>query len=445
MFGRLSVGAFTLLFAFIAQPLQAQPSDVQTLPQKTAQDVAMSLRLLERSAYRQVDPQTIVDGARSALATYARQHGDTSPIPAIRDDGDNAHAIDALDGAIAVAAAASHGDATAYAYAAISGMAQTFDDRYTVFMTPDEYRAFNDALDPARISGIGVLVEQDPGAPYIRIAYVLPNTPADRAGVQQGDLIVAVDGTATKGMAMDGVRNLLRGKPGTPVRVSVAPSEDAQPRTLTIVRSEVEPPTVVFKMLPDRIGYVWIIAFGRATPAEFDTAISRLREQGARALVLDLRNDGGGYVNSALDISSHFVGTQAILTIEERGDRSTTIDADDDGQVNVPTTVLVNAYTASASEITAGALQDDGAATLIGTRTFGKGIMQTLTELPDGAAIKITTAHYLTPHHRDINLRGLDPDLSVDENRDARMGEINHDAQLRAAIAYLQKKIASIR
>ncbi len=109
----------------------------------------------------------------------------------------------------------------------------------------------------------------------------------------------------------------------------------------------------------------------------------------------------------------------------------------------MPVTVLVNQYTASASEITAGALQDDGIATLVGSKTFGKGVMQTLTPLPDGAAIKITTAHYLTPNHRDINLRGIDPDLSVVENKDARFGEADKDSQLRAAISLLQKKIAT--
>jgi carboxyl-terminal processing protease len=198
-------------------------------------------------------------------------------------------------------------------------------------------------------------------------------------------------------------------------------------------------------MLSDGIGYVWVMEFGRATPTEFDTAIARLRDSGAKALVLDLRNDGGGYVNSALDISSRFIANKALLTVEERGKRATTIDADGDPSVTIPVTVLVNQYTASASEITAGALQDDGIGMLVGAKTFGKGVMQTLTPLPDGAAIKITTAHYLTPSHRDINLRGIVPDVSVDENRDARFGDVATDAQLRAAIGVLQKKLADAK
>jgi carboxyl-terminal processing protease len=162
--------------------------------------------------------------------------------------------------------------------------------------------------------------------------------------------------------------------------------------------------------------------------------------------VLDLRNDGGGYVESALQISERFIAHKPLLTVEERGGPDTTVTADDDGvQVDVPVTVLVNEYTASASEITAGALQDDGIASLIGTRTFGKGVMQTLTPLADGAAIKITTAHYLTPNRHDINLKGIEPDLAVAEPHDARFGDPLKDPQLRAALDFLQKKIAAVK
>ncbi len=439
---RLLGSFFLLLFALVLNPAGAQTA----LPAKTAEDIAQSFHLLESTAYEQIDPQQLFDAARAALVEYARKHDVTIAVPAIRDTGDDARALDALDAAVVSAAAAARGDATEYAYAAIIGMASAFDDRYTEFMTPEEYRDFNESLDPGRISGIGVLVEQDPVSQYIRFAYVLPNTPAERAGLTQGDLLIAVEGTSTKGMSIDAVSGLLRGKAGSVVTVEVAASATATPRFVSVTRSEVQPPTVVFKMFPGKIGYIWVLDFGRTTPDEFDVAMERLHEQGVQALVLDLRNDTGGYVDSALDISSHFVGDQSILTIEERDNRDTTIPADDgEWQASLPMTVLVNGFTASASEITAGALQDDGAATLIGTKTFGKGVMQTLTELADGAAIKITTAHYLTPHNRDINLRGLDPDLAVDENRDARLGEPDEDAQLRAAITYLEKKIAVTR
>ncbi len=237
---------------------------------------------------------------------------------------------------------------------------------------------------------------------------------------------------------------LLRGKPGTVVHVTA--TRDGKPLPpMDITRSEVQPPTVIYKMLPQHVGYIYILAFGRDTPDEFSLALDRLEKQDVRAYVLDLRDDGGGYVNSALDISSKFINDNPLLTIEERGSHTTTVDSGSDALPPKPMAILVNRYTASASEITAGALQDDGIGVLVGEKTFGKGVMQSLTPLPDGAAIKITTAHYLTPKNRDINLRGIEPDYVVVENKDARLGEIDHDAQLQAAIGILTKKIADVK
>ncbi|MGA8532719.1 MAG: S41 family peptidase, partial [Candidatus Tumulicola sp.] len=331
-----------------------------------------------------------------------------------------------------------------FAYAAIAAMTKSVGDRYTQFFTPEEFKQFNDALDPERISGIGVMIEPDPISGDVRLTYVVPETPADRAGLRAGDLLSSIDNTPTKGLTVEEASKRLRGRAGTVVAVTVVRA-GAPDAAYAIRREEVQPPTVVFKMLPGSVGYVYVMAFGKATPSEFDTAITRLKDEDAKALVLDLRNDGGGYVDSALLISRRFIANKALLTVEERGDRATTIDAANETSVSLPVTVLVNQYTASASEITAGALQDDGVGTLVGVKTFGKGVMQTLTPLPDGAAIKITTAHYLTPHRRDINLRGIEPDLRVDENKEARYGDVDRDAQLRAALALLQKKIAEAK
>jgi carboxyl-terminal processing protease len=422
--------------------LGAVPAD-GALPYQVAGDVAESYQLLTSTYYELVQPQTLLAAASDALAQTARKHGATIAPPALKVEGDRDATLAELDGAIAAAAAAAHAAPSDFAYAAIDAMAKATNDRYTQFFTPAEFRAFNDALDPQRIGGIGVMIEPDPASGCVRITYVLPSTPAERAGLAVGDVVTAVNGSPTKGLGVEAVSGKLRGKAGTVV--SVAVQRPSAPAVFTITREDVQPPTVVYKMLPDGIGYVWVMEFGRATPTEFDTAIARLNDLGAKALILDLRNDGGGYVNSALDISSRFIANKALLTVEERGKHATTIDADGDPSIAIPVTVLVNQYTASASEITAGALQDDGIGMLVGARTFGKGVMQTLTPLPDGAAIKITTAHYLTPSRRDINLRGIDPDVRVDENRDARFGDVDKDAQLRAAIALLQKKIAATK
>ena len=411
------------------------------LPSQVDADVRESFRLLRTTAYRPIDDQAMLDGARAALLEAAKKLGVDVELPAMHWGSGPDQSIAELEAEISAAASAAHASSTEFAYAAMSGMARAAGDRYTQFFTPQEYRAFNRALDPDRISGIGVIVETDATTGSARLSFVIPGTPADRAGLQAGDTITAIDGVPTKGAGVDVVSAMLRGKPGTSVLLDCARTN--QSRSLTIVRTEVVPPTVQYKMLPDGVGYVSVLAFGRATPAEFDVALDRLKDAGARALVLDLRNDGGGYVDSAIDIVSRFVARKPLVTVEERGYPDTTIRSQDDPVVGLPTTILVNAGTASASEITAGALQDDGAGVLVGTRTYGKGVMQTLTALADGAAIKITTAHYLTPHKRDINLRGIDPDVRVDENRDARFGVLESDAQLRAAVGLLQKKIAA--
>jgi carboxyl-terminal processing protease len=435
---RFAAFALSLFFCLGAAPETPLPSQV-------AADVHESYRLLTSSYYDPVNPQALLAAASDALVDAAHKHGVIIAPAQIRVEAQNEDTLSELDAAIASAAQEAHASPTEFAYTAIEAMARAVGDKYTQFFTPDEFRAFNDALDPEKISGIGVMIAADDATGSVHITYVVPGTPADRAGMRVGDVLVAIDGTPTKGLTVDNASRLLRGRAGTLVAVNVQRSGEAQPLDFSITREEVQPPTVVFRMLPGSVGYVWIMAFGKGTPSEFDTALSRLKDQGARALVVDLRNDGGGYVDSALTISSRFIANKALVTVEERGEHATTIEADNEASVVLPVSVLVNQYTASASEITAGALQDDGIGELIGTKTYGKGVMQTLTPLPDGAAIKITTAHYLTPRHRDINLRGIDPDVRVEEPRDARFGDLERDPQLHAAVLLLQRKIASAK
>jgi carboxyl-terminal processing protease len=435
---RALVGACALVLAAVL-PAAASAS----LPPAIAQDVNESYRLLTTTYYRPVDPQTILDKAREGLIDYAKKHGTKIEVVPIHPGADALATTQALDDAIADAAASAHGSTTDYAYAAIASMAKGVEDRYTQFMTPDEYKQFKDALDPEKISGIGVLISPDETSGLIDVSYVVPGTPAEKAGLQPGDTIATIDSQSTKGFTTEAASKMLRGKAGTTVHLGIVRAS-AQPSDVAITRSELEPPTVVYKMLPGSIGYIYVLAFGLGTPGEFDAAIARIKTAGAKALVVDLRNDGGGYVESALKISDRFIASKPLLTVQERGGADTIVTADDDGvQIDVPVTVLVNEYTASASEITAGALQDDGVASLIGTRTFGKGVMQALTQLSDGAAIKITTAHYLTPSNRDINLKGIEPDLAVVEPKDSRFGDPTKDPQLRAALDFLNKKIAS--
>lgn len=424
------------------------PGSAATLPDDLANDVNISFNKLLHTYYHPVDEQVLLDAARGAIVKLARERGAKLDVAPIKASADDTAMYDALDRAVESAAEATHAPQSDFAYTVIDAMARSVDDKYTAFFDPAEFQKFKDELDPEKISGIGVLIQADPTSKMIDVTYVVPGTPADRAGLLSGDVITGIDGTSTKGLGKDllaesdTASKMLRGKAGTVVRLDTTRDGTPQP-SMTIARSEIQPPTVVYKMLPGNIGYIYVLSFGQDTPNEFDLALRRLRDQDVKAIVLDLRNDGGGYVQSALEISSRFIADRPLLTVQERGKPDDTVDAENDVMVQVPVNVLVNAYTASASEITAGALQDDGIAELVGTRTFGKGVMQTLTQLPDGAAIKITTAHYLTPSGRDINLKGIDPDVKVDESKDARLGDASKDPQLKAAIELLQKKIAA--
>ena len=410
----------------------------------TSEDLRQSYELLTTTYYSKVDAQRLLDGARQALAADASKHHFHAAIPQFHDTGSMEGNIAEVLSTITHLQPALHVSQTQLTYDVINGMADSLHDRYTTFFTPEEYRQFNDALDPEKISGIGVIVRADDTSKYIQAEYVVPGTPAEKAGLQTGDLFTNVDGKSLKGLTADQASTMLRGKPGSIVHLE-AMRDGKAIGPFEITRSEVQPPTVIYRMLPDHVGYIYILAFGRDTPDEFAVALDRLQKDSVRAYVIDLRDDGGGYVNSALDISSKFINDNPLLTIEERGSHTTTVDAGADALPRKPMAILVNRYTASASEITAGALQDNGIGVLVGEKTFGKGVMQSLTPLPDGAAIKITTAHYLTPKNHDINLKGIEPDYVVVENKDARIGDVNHDAQLQAAIGILTKKIADVK
>lgn len=429
--------------AFFAAVLFTLPAGLLAAPNGLVSgDLVQSYDALTTTYYSKVDAQAVLDGARKALDAELARRGLAATLPVMRSHGNRDQNIAAISAEIVRAENVSHEPETQLTYIAIRGMAASLGDQYTAFFTPEEFQKFNQALDPEKISGIGVLIEPDPATKYIRAFYVVPGTPADGAGIQSGDDFLSVNGVSTKGLNQDQAVKLLRGEAGSVVKLQVQRNGSSL-GTLSVTRTDVQPPTVIYKMLAEKIGYVAILTFGKDTPDQFAAALDRLESQGVRAYVLDLRNNGGGYVNSALDISSKFINSDPLLTVEERGSRVYTVQAPQAALPPKPMAILVNRYTASASEITAGALQDDGIGVLVGEKTFGKGVMQSLTQLPDGAAIKVTTAHYLTPKNRDINLKGIVPDFAVTENTNARFGDVTNDAQLQAALNILSKKIAA--
>jgi carboxyl-terminal processing protease len=424
--------AVALLFLGTLAPSRP-PAPVPT-PVQEAQ-VRQSVSLLLSTFYRKLDPRAIVVAEQLGLE---RPGLHLPRIPAMLD------VKSAPDAAVAQLDAAVAGGTprTTATYAALRAILKSAHDRYTAFFTPSEYKAFDEILDPAKMSGIGVLMDIDASTKYIRAFFVVPDAPADKAGMKSGDLIESIDGTSTHGFTIADARKHLLGVAGTKISVTIAHPNAAAPQELALVRAAVTPPTVYFTMLPDKLAYVYVAAFGTDTSHEFKTAISRSEAAGARGYVVDLRNDGGGIVGTAISLASQFVQSGPLVSIESNGGEIETYEADDEAIAPKPLVLLVNGYSASASEIMAAAISESGAGVLVGTRTFGKGVVQTVSRFSDGGAIKITTGRYYTPLNHDINGHGIVPAFVVRENANAIFGVPATDAQLARAVLILTEQLA---
>ncbi|MGD0968178.1 MAG: S41 family peptidase [Candidatus Aquilonibacter sp.] len=416
-----------------------------TINAAQANEISTSYHDLTSEFYKKVDDQQVLDGARDALIDALGKHHVNGKIPTLHAGADeaNVRAIE-LDVEDAQRAAGKRISASDLTYSAIAGMLNSVHDRYTVFLDPKDYAELNTGLDGSDFGGTGIVIQEDDASHYIAVSDVVPDAPADKLGVQQDDLIIAIDGQSTKGWTIDRASGHLRGKEGTKVSITLQRNGKALP-PITITRAKIHQLSVFDKMLPNNIGYVALTVFGRDTTTELTAALDRLQKKGARAYILDLRNNGGGYLNAAVGVSSKFISSGPIVSVESRGSNITTLEASDTAiSPPVPLAVLVNQFTASASEITSGAIQDSGVGTLVGTKTFGKGVVQTIYPLPDGSAVKITTARYLTPHNRDINHLGIDPDIVISEPRTARFGDPKTDPQLRRAMQYVDDRVAHL-
>ena len=420
----------------------AQPAHLSAVD---AGEIAESYGYLTDNFYKKVDPQVVLDAIRTQLLAAMRTAGVKNAELPIMHAGETATVnVREIEREVEDAATESKAKFTAHAltYIALEGMMRSVNDRYTVFLTPRDFAGLNQGLDGGDFGGTGIVIQVDDKTKYISVENVVPDGPADKAGIEQDDLITTIDGASTKGMSLAQASGKLRGKEGTKVTLTIARDSAALSQAITITRAKIHQLSVYEKMLPGKIGYVALTVFGRDTGDELNTALDRLQQEGARALVLDLRDNGGGYLEAAVAVSSKFISSGPIVSVESRASNITTLDADDTAINPLPLVVLVNGYTASASEITSSAIQDSSVGTIIGTKTFGKGVVQTIIPLPDKSAIKVTTARYLTPRNRDINHLGVTPDILVGENKHPQFGQPSKDEQLTRAIQYLQDKLA---
>jgi carboxyl-terminal processing protease len=430
-----------ILAAWVAVPAAAAAAPARPAPAAalSALDViALEIGYTTVMAryYRPVDPGLLLRGARNGIVAYLAGRGIAEPaIPLAPARADRYRAESEIDRdvALAVARYGARIRTADLVESAIAGELAALRDPYSVLFHPAEYKKFVGFLDGTQVAGIGAELDVDPQTHAVRVVDVFPGSPAEAAGVQAGDLIASIDGAPLAGTP-GAVGAALRGPAGSVVRIGLT-RDGAAREPLAIVRRGVTPPDVVGRALAGGIGYVRVRSFGARSAQQLDGALAKLR--GARAYVLDLRGNGGGYRDDAIAIASHFVrGT--VVTTRERGAAPQSFGAKADvAPLGAPLAVLVDGDTASASEIVAGAIQDDKMGTVIGTRTFGKGLVQELFPLPSGAAIKLTTARYLTPAGRDIDRVGIAPDLVVAEPAGAHPGEPGRDAQLDRALALL--------
>ncbi len=308
-------------------------------------------------------------------------------------------------------------------YAGIKGMVESLDP-HSSFLTPDMYKEMQTETK-GEFGGIGIEVTIKDGVPTVITA--IEDTPAFKAGLKSADMLVKIDNKPTKGMSLLDVVKLIRGQKGKPVTLSVMREGFSFPRDFQVLRDIIQVKSVKYRMLDDKYGYIHIIQFQEKTGKDLDTAIKELQKSakgGLKGILLDLRNDPGGLLDQAVEVSDKFMSDGLITYIEGRKpDEKVTFTAHKKNDYMGPLVVLVNEGSASGSEIVAGALQDSKRAIIVGTKTFGKGSVQTIIPLSDGSAVRLTTAKYYTPSGRSIQADGINPDIVVENDFTRKKGE----------------------
>lgn len=318
-------------------------------------------------------------------------------------------------------------------YGAIRGLVESFDDPHTVFQDPKQSQLERTELQ-GEFEGIGAQVSMEDG--NLTVVAPIKGSPAEAAGVKAGDIIIGVDGEPITGMSLMDAVLVIRGPRGTPVTLEIKRPGEPGTLTITVVRERIQIDTVTFRMLEDDIGYVELALFSQDAIRELREALKAVKDEGAKRLILDLRNNPGGFLQSALDVSDEFL-KDGVIAYEVKGDGTEQVfRATKQGLAeDLPLVVLINQGSASASEIVAAAVQENGRGTLVGTETFGKGSVQLTFTLSDGSTLHVTIAQWLTPERVQLTDNPLQPDINVDvAEGQAQAGE---DPQLERAIEFL--------
>lgn len=318
------------------------------------------------------------------------------------------------------------------------GYVQGLDDPYSVYYDEEETKELYETTE-GEYSGIGAVLSQDLKSGVITLVQIYEDSPADKAGLKDEDILTKVGTLDVTGMDLSEVVTYIKGEKGTEVELTVLRGEDADEVTVTAVRDTVEAQTVEYEMLEDQIGYLAVSEFDSVTYGQYEEALEALSDQGMEGLVVDLRNNPGGNLNTVCDMLDLVLPEGTIVYMEDKEGKRQTYSSDDAHQLDVPMAVLVNGNSASASEIYAGAIQDHEAGTIVGTQTYGKGVVQQIFDLGDGTSVKLTIAEYFTPKGRSINGEGVTPDLEVEYEPDEKDPEA--DNQLEAAAEAVKQAV----
>lgn len=323
---------------------------------------------------------------------------------------------------------------------ALKGYVNALGDPYTTYYTKEEMKEIMEETN-GNFVGIGIYMTENIKENVIMVIKPIENSPAEKAGILPGDIITKINDVEYTGDKLEEASNIIRGEEGTKVKLEIY--RNGETKEFEITRKKVVISHITTKVLEDNIGYIAISDFDGDCANEFKTKYKELEKKGITKLIIDIRNNGGGIVDKSLEIANTMIekGSTLLITKDKKNNEDIT-KATENPIINMPVVVLTNEYSASASEILAGALKDNNKATLVGTKTYGKGIIQELNKLSDGSGLKVTVSEYYTPNHTAINKIGITPDVEVELSDEAKKQlnlEEKDDNQLQKAIEILKK------
>ena len=321
-----------------------------------------------------------------------------------------------------------------------TGMVAGLEDPYSVYYSKEELESMEESISGA-YSGIGATLTQDPDTGDLSVVSCFDGTPAQEAGLQPGDVITGWNGNSVEGMELSELVSKIKTDPEEQLTLEI--ERDGETLEVELTRREVQIPTVEYEMLDDQIGYIRLVEFDEVTADQFKEALEDLENQNMKKLIIDVRNNPGGVLQVVCDMLDQLLPEGLIVYTEDKNGNRKEYTSDEEHQFTKPLAVLANENSASASEIFAGAIRDYGIGTIVGTTTFGKGIVQRTFYLSDGTGVKLTVAKYYTPKGHDIHKKGITPDVETELDEELKnQSSISHeeDNQLQKAIEVLQEE-----